>query len=193
MRFTPQSAKRCRMNSPTVVPMTPSRFRALTLTAYPNGPRSAHLSRRGRAEEVEEHGAEGVLGVDGREVPRALEGLRPDLAAALGVAVEDRPDLGDHGLRGERGLPGPPWYGPEPPERSHLPRGAVGDHHVRGPVHPQHGRLGLDLDEPRPVAVLGRQGVEDPTGPGRDARPVLRGNAVAGVAVLSGLRLEDLL
>src|SRR6202044_2195657 len=102
----------------------------------------------------------------------ALEHLHLDATARVPIAFEHGPDLRHHGLRWKDVLAGPAGDDTELAERAHLPRRVVRDNDVRSAVRPEDGRLGIDVDDARPVAVLARQRVEDAARSWRDARPM---------------------
>ena len=106
-----------------------------------------------RVQELEEQFAPALGGVDRRAVAGALEELDLHAAAGVAVALEHRADLGDHRLRREDVLAGPAGDRAHLAERPDLPGRAVGDDDVRAAVRPQDRRLGLQLDDVRPVAV----------------------------------------
>ena len=128
----------------------------------------------------------------GGKWPEPSKRLHVGAAAGVAVALQDAADLPHHRLRREDLLAGPARDRAELPERADLPGRAVGHDDVVAAVGPQDRRLGIEADDPGPVAVLARQRVEDPARAGREARPVLRRRGVAGVAVVAGDGLEDL-
>src|SRR3954469_13108472 len=166
-----------------------SRTQVFAISTTSLGPDGSVL--RGR-DEAEEDLGEALARVDRREVAGALEELDLDAPAGVAVALEHVADLGHHRLRREHVLARPARNRAHLAERPDLPRRAVGDNDVGGPVDPEHRRLRVEAGDARPVAVLRRERVEEAARAGRDRGPVLRRRQVARVAVVAGLRLEDL-
>src|SRR3954453_18453771 len=145
-----------------------SRTQVFAISTTSLGPDGSVL--RGR-DEAEEDLGEALARVDRREVAGALEELDLDAPAGVAVALEHVADLAHHRLRRGNGPPRPARHPAHLAERPDLPRRAVGDDDVGRAVHPEDRRLGIEGDDARPVAVLGRERVQDPARPGRDGRP----------------------